>query len=88
MLNTAARKSLQKKAQESHQTWIQAFDTEGPFISVPVAKKTWGDVVPRLSAEAHEGFRLRFADFIRAYDTLDLAHLGALSGLSSAADRL
>lgn len=88
MLNTSARKSLQKKAQESHQTWIQAFDTEGPFISVPVAKKTWGDVVPRLSAEAHEGFRLRFADFVKAYDALDLARLGALTGLSSAADRL
>lgn len=87
MLNTAARKSLQKKAQESHQTWIQAFDTEGPFISVPVAKKTWGDVIPRLSAEAHEGFRLRFADFVKAYDALDLARLSALTGLSSAADR-
>lgn len=87
MLNTAARKSLQKTAQESHQTWIQAFDTEGPFISVPVAKKTWGDVIPRLSAEAHEGFRLRFADFVKAYDALDLARLSALTGLSSAADR-
>lgn len=88
MLNTAARKSLQKRAQESHQTWIQAFDTEGPFISVPVAKKTWGDVVPRLPAEAHEAFRLRFADFVRAYDTLDLVRLDALSGLSTARERL
>jgi hypothetical protein len=88
MLNTAARKSQQKKALESHQAWIQAFDTEGPFISVPVAKKTWGDVVPRFSAEAHEGFRLRFADFVKAYDALDLARLGALSGLSTAADHL
>jgi len=88
MLNMAARKSLQKKAQESHQTWIQAFDTEGPFISVPVAKKAWGEVIPRLSAEAHEGFRLRFADFVKAYDALDLARLGALSSLSTARDRL
>lgn len=81
MMNFATRNALQKKAQESHAAWIQAFDTEGPFISIPVAKKTWGDVVPRLSAEAHEAFRLRFADFVKAYDALDAARLNALSGL-------
>jgi hypothetical protein len=88
MMNFAARKLLQKRAQESHATWIQAFDTEGPFISIPVAKKTWGDVVPRLSAEAHEAFRLRFSDFVKAYDALDGARLSALSGLSAATERL
>lgn len=88
MMNFAARKSLQKRAQESHATWIQAFDTEGPFISIPVAKKSWGDVVPRLSAEAHEAFRLRFTDFVKAYDALDAARLHALSGLSSATENL
>lgn len=88
MRNFIARKSLQKKAQESHSTWIQAFDTEGPFISIPVAKKSWGDVVPRLSAEAHEAFRLRFTDFVKAYDALDGARLHALSGLSSATENL
>lgn len=88
MMNFAARNALQKKAQESHSAWIQAFDTEGPFISIPVAKKTWGDVVPRLSAEDHEAFRLRFADFVKAYDALDAARLNALSGLSAATERL
>lgn len=88
MMNFATRNALQKKAQESHAAWIQAFDTEGPFISIPVAKKTWGDVVPRLSAEAHEAFRLRFADFVKAYDALDGARLHALSGLSAATERL
>lgn len=88
MMNFAARKSLLKKAQDSHAAWIQAFDTEGPFISIPVAKRTWGDVVPRLSAEAHGGFRLRFADFVKAYDALDAGRLDALSGLSAATERL
>lgn len=88
MMDFAARKALQKKAQDSHAAWIQAFDTEGPFISIPVAKKTWGDVVPRLSAEAHGAFRLRFADFIKAYDALDAARLHALSGLSAATEQL
>ena len=88
MMNFATRNALQKKAQESHAAWIQAFDTEGPFISIPVAKKTWGDVVPRLSAEAHEAFRLRFADFVKAYDALDAARLNALSGLSAATEQL
>lgn len=88
MKNFASRNALQKKAQDSHAAWIQAFDTEGPFISIPVAKKTWGDVVPRLSAEAHGAFRLRFTDFVKAYDALDAARLNALSGLSAATDQL
>lgn len=88
MKNFAARNALQKKAQDSHAAWIQAFDTEGPFISIPVAKKTWGDVVPRLSAEAHGAFRLRFTDFVKAYDALDAARLNALSGLSAATAQL
>ncbi|MCC9195308.1 SAM-dependent DNA methyltransferase [Arthrobacter sp. zg-Y820] len=87
-MNIAARNALQQKIQTSHASWIQAFDIEGPFISVPVAKKAWGDVVPRLSAEAHEAFKLRFADFIKAYDALDAARLDALTELSTDTEQL
>lgn len=87
MPDVAVRPARQKKTQESHKTWIQAFDTEGPFISVPVAKKTWGEVVPRLSAQAHDQFRLRFSDFVGAYDALDSARLRAQSGLSQDIER-
>lgn len=51
-------------------SWLEQFETEGPFLSLPVVKSVWPTGVDRLGDTNDRAvtFKQAYADWLRAYD--------------------
>lgn len=51
-------------------SWLDQFDTDGPFLSLPVVKSVWPNGVDRLGDTDDRAvtFKQAYADWLRAYD--------------------
>lgn len=51
-------------------SWLDQFETEGPFLSLPVVKSAWPSGVDRLGDTGDRGvvFKQAYANWLRAYD--------------------
>lgn len=55
---------------EVNHSWLHQFETEGPFLSLPVVKSIWPTGVDRLGDTDDRAvtFKQAYADWLRAYD--------------------
>jgi len=62
--------SKRGKTEVDH-SWLEQFETEGPFLSLPVVKSVWPTGVDRLGDTNDRAvtFKQAYADWLRAYDT-------------------
>ncbi|WP_414945539.1 Eco57I restriction-modification methylase domain-containing protein [Amycolatopsis sp. cmx-11-32] len=65
--------SKRRKTDVDH-SWLDQFETEGPFLSLPVVKSVWPTGVDRLGDIGDRAitFKQTYADWLRAYDALTL----------------
>jgi methylase of polypeptide subunit release factors len=61
------------KVDDLHRSWLDLFETDGPFLSLPVLKRVWPAGMAALDAQPKAALRAALPAFAKAWDTLDKA---------------
>src|SRR5699024_6570615 len=69
----AGEDPMKRKANAVDYSWLDQFDTQGPFLSLPVVKSVWPNGIDRLGDTDDRAitFKQAYADWLRSYDGLN-----------------
>ncbi len=70
-------RSRPPKPAESHRRWLQLFDTDGPFLSIPTLRRVWPQGIPAMADAARATLADAKPVFERGWDALGRGELAA-----------